>query len=811
MPSSVFARLGHFAVRFRWVIVGFWLAIVLACVPFAPRITSALSPGGFGSADMESVRAGGLLQEKLHAQFTSVAIFFSSSTLKASDPRFIQEATAAVAPLTSWSEIGQVISFVSNPHQISFDGHSAYTTVFLKRSADSAPRDLGALRQRLDYPADLRVLIGGDPVFFADIQAVSEADLERAELITFPFALIALLLVFRSVVAAALPAAVGGFSVIIALALVYFLALHTTISVFALNITTIFGLGLGVDYSLFMVSRFREELADGRAVTDAIAVTMDTAGRAVSVSATAVSIGLLGLLIFRFNVLQSIGIGGVLVVLLALAAALTLLPALLAIAGTHVNDLPVRLPRLWGRDGTRRARNGTKDTKISENGDARKTQPIMLVGDLAPAGEGFWHRLSLRVMRQPWRFFLPVLAFLLLLGTPYLAVRLSAPDASILPQRVPSRAAFDLLQTHFDANETNPVILAVQTDQGNVFAPQNLAALESLIVRLQHDPRVGRVDSILSLDPRLTFDQYKLLYSQAPNFSDPYFAQVVPAFARGDTTLVSIVSKYGMIDPHSEALVQDIRATRFPGLRVLVTGGTAGVVDYVNTLYSQFPIAILIVALATYVVLMLLFQSVILPLKALAMNTLSILSAYGALVFIFQQGHFSNLLGFTPLGFVEASAPILMFCALFGLSMDYEVFLLSRIREEWLRTGDNVHSVALGMERSGVLITSAAAIVVIVSGGFASADMILVKALGVGMALAVLMDASLVRGLLVPSTMRLLGKWNWWWPFGGQPHPLTPSPFIVNGEGGTTGEVSVLREDERLAKSQVSRSEDTLP
>ncbi|HKD77451.1 MAG TPA: MMPL family transporter, partial [Ktedonobacterales bacterium] len=540
----------------------------------------------------------------------------------------------------------------------------------------------------------------------------------------------------------------------------YFLALHTTISVFALNITTIFGLGLGVDYSLFMVNRFREELARGRSVADAIAVTMDTAGRAVSVSATAVSIGLLGLLIFRFNVLQSIGVGGVLVVLLALAAALTLLPALLAITGTHVNDLPVRLPRLWGNGRTQRAQTFTKDTKGLQNGDS------------AAPDEGFWHRLSLRVMRHPWRFFLPVLAFLLLLGTPYLAVRLSAPDASILPQRVPSRAAFDLLQTHFDANETNPVVLAVQTDKGGIFAPQNLDALENLIVRLQHDSRVRRVDSILSLDPHITFDQYKLIYSQAPNFGDPYFTQVVPSFARDNTTLVSIVSRYGMIDTHSEALVQDIRATRFPGLHVLVTGGTAGVVDYVNTLYSQFPIAILIVALATYVVLMLLFQSVVLPLKALAMNTLSILSAYGALVFIFQQGHFSNLLGFTPLGFVEASAPILMFCALFGLSMDYEVFLLSRIREEWLRTGDNVHSVALGMERSGVLITSAAAIVVIVSGGFASADMILVKALGVGMALAVLMDASLVRGLLVPSTMRLLGKWNWWWPFGGRPQQI---------------------------------------
>jgi RND superfamily putative drug exporter len=380
---------------------------------------------------------------------------------------------------------------------------------------------------------------------------------------------------------------------------------------------------------------------------------------------------------------------------------------------------------------------------------------------------GFWHALSLRVMRYPWRFFAPVLAVLLLLGAPFLQVRLGAPDASILPKSVPSRAAYDLLQTRFDPAETQPVILAVQTAHGDPIAMSgNLQALSQLVTRLQADLRVKRVDSIISLDPRLSLDQFTLLYTHPQLITDPYIGAAFKSLANGDTTLVNIVTKYGMIDPRSEALVQDIRASHFAGLKVLVTGGTAGVVDYVNIMYSQFPWALLAVAIITYLVLMLLFQSVFLPLKALAMNTLSILSAYGALVFIFQQGHLSGVLNFTPLGFVEASAPILMFCALFGLSMDYEVFLLSRVREEYLASGDNVHSVAWGMESSGAIITSAAAIVIIVSGGFVTADMILVKEVGVGIALAVLMDATLVRGLLVPATMRLLGDWNWWWPFG---------------------------------------------
>lgn len=738
MPRSLLGRIGLAAAAHKWTVLSIWGIAFLIALPFAPQIATALKPGGFGSNDMESVRAGTLLQDRLGAHFTSVQIFFSSSTLSVQNPQFVAEATAALAPLQHWSEVNQIIDFTTNPRQISNDTHSAYTTVYLNIDADNAPSILPTLEKKLVKPANLAMVVGGGPVFYADIQKVSEDDLRRAELLAFPIATIALLLVFRSIVAAAVPAVVGGFSVVVSLAIIFALASHTTISIFALNITTLFGLGLGVDYSLFMVNRFREELARGASVHDAIQTTMETAGRAVSVSAIAVSIGLLGLLLFNFTVLRSIGIGGVLVVLISLLSAMTLLPALLAILGTHINDFRVRLP--W-----RTASSAKDGANINTS--------------------GFWHSLAVLVMRYPWQFLVPVLIVLLLLGTPFLNVRLGAPDASILPQTVPSRAAYNLLQTKFDAAETDPIILAVTTHQGDALQSANLDNLDALVLRLQQDPRVRRVDSIITADPQLSLTQIKYLLADPQHISDPYLARVAKVFATGNLSLVNIVSKYSMIDPRSEALVQDIRATRFTGLNVLVTGGTAGVVDYVNTLYSQFPIAIGMVALTTFVVLMILFRSILLPLKALAMNTLSILSAYGALVFIFQEGHLSGLLNFSPLGFVEASAPILMFCALFGLSMDYEVFLLTRVREEYLKTQNNEQSVAIGMERSGAIISSAAAIVVIVSGGFVSADMILVKALGVGMALAVFMDATLVRGLLVPATMRLLGDWNWWWPF----------------------------------------------
>ncbi len=738
----MFYRLGLAMARLRYWVLGLWLIAALASVPFAPRVAEALSPGGFSSPDMESQQAITALQNGLHTSFTNVLVIFSSKTLTADDPRFIAQATAATAKLQAWPAVSQIVPFTIDPTQVSRDRHTAFTSVFLKANPDEAPSDLTGLRQRIAQQPDISVEIGGGPVFYSDIQSVSEADLRRAEEIAFPFALLALVLVFRSVVAAALPAMVGGCSVAISLALLYALALHTSISIFALNITTLFGLGLGVDYSLFVVSRFREELRHGHGVTEAVAISMSTAGRAVFFSGLTVSIGLLGLVIFPLNELHSVGIGGMLTVAFSITAAVTLLPALLSVLGERVNALPVRLPRF----GRARRQEATAASAYDEQ-------------------RGFWHGLSLWVMRRPVLTLVPTLGFLLLLGAPFLSVRLAAPDASILPPTVKSRAAFDLLNTQFDQSETTPIVVAVETT-GSPLAPGNVAALDQFVNRIQSDSRVARVTSIVSLDPRLTLQQYQLLYSDPKAIADPYISRSLAALAGDNITLVQVYSKYGMLDQRSEALVQAIRAAEPPsGMRVLVDGGTAGIIDYVNTLYGAFPYALLLIALITYVVLALLFRSLTLPLKAILMNTLSILASYGALVFIFQQGHFSNLLNFTPLGYVEASSPILMFCALFGLSMDYEVFLLSRIREAHEQTGDNTRSVALGLERSGGIITSAAAIVILVSAAFASADMVIVKALGVGMALAVLLDATLVRGLLAPATMRLLGEINWWWPW----------------------------------------------
>src|SRR5579859_266527 len=762
--STMFYHLGKIATRFRWLIVGLWMVAVAVALPFAPQASQVLQSGGFVSADAESQRAITLLTQKLHLDLTIVQVIYESKRYTVDDPSFVQQMQHSLSSLQNWPEVAQIVTFADNPRQVSQDRHAAYVNVILKSDPDVAPKLLPELERRLQRMPDLRYSIGGGPVFYEDIQAVSERDLRRAELLAFPFAIVALLFVFRSVVAAILPALVGGFAVLVSLALVFAIGQITPLSIFVLNITTLFGLGLGVDYSLFMVSRFREEVVRGRSVEEAIALTVATAGRAVTFSGLTVSIGLFGLTFFHINMLHSVGLGGMLVVLLAVLAALTLLPASLSFIGLKINALPVSLPRLGRRS------------------PAQKSQ----VGTALAAGEpqhGFWYRLSHFVMRYPVRILLPLLLLLIGFGLPFLGVRFSAPDASILPADVPSRAAYDLLAQRFNQRETTPILLAVQT-KGNVMTPDNIRNLYYYVQRIEADARVARVDSIVSADPRFTLEQYQLLYTHPPLIVDPYLQVFVKTSVAGDTTMIQVISKYGMVDTRSQELVQTIRNTA-PGndMTVLVDGGTAGNIDYVNSLYTDFPIAVLIVALTTYIVLFFLFRSVVLPLKAILMNTLSIMASYGALVVIFQNGFLHQLLGFTPLGFVEASSPILLFCSLFGLSMDYEVFLLSRVQEAFWQTGDNTRAVALGLQRSGGIITSAAVIVVVVSACFATADMILVKALGLGMALAVILDATLVRGLLVPATMRLLGDWNWWLPFAGvQRHPPALAEYIAEPE-----------------------------
>ncbi|MCL6647437.1 MAG: MMPL family transporter [Chloroflexi bacterium] len=723
----MFAALGHLAVRWRWGVLVLWAIVFALCLPALPGVAKTLRPGGFASDDLESQRAIALLEEKLGLDTTSVQVILTSERLRVQDPAFLAQAEAALAELRRWPLVRTIAPVASDPAQVAADGRAVAVNVVLTREAERLPSLPGEITRRLVPQPDLHIALGGGPVFYEDILRISEDDLRRAELLAIPFAALALLVVFRSVVAALLPAVVGGMAAAIALAGIGFLAQVMPLSIFALNVATLLGLGLGVDYSLFLVSRFREELERRPSVDAAVVATVATAGRAVFFSGLTVAIGLAALTFFRFNLLRSVGIGGLLVVTLAVLAALTALPALLALLGRRVNALALPLPA--PREGT-----------------------------------GLWRRLAHAVMRRPLMVLLPTLAVLLALGAPFLEVRLGAPDASILPPDRPSRQAYELLRQRFDLPATTPILITVRTRQGKVLDPENVEALARYVGRIQAHPAVARVESIVSLDPRFTLDQYRLMYANPQRIADSYVQAAVASSVADDVTVLRVISRAPMTDPRSYELVGALRNSRPAEFEVLVDGGSAGVVDYVNTLAHDFPLAALAIMLTTGLILFVLLRSLLLPLKAIMMNLFSILASYGALVWVFQQGHLSQLLGVAPLGFVEASIPVIMFCTLFGLSMDYEVFLLSRIQEAYQQSGDNALAVAEGLERSGRIITSAALIVVVVSLSFLSAEMVLVKALGLGIAIAVALDATLVRGLLVPATMRLLGDLNWWLP-----------------------------------------------
>ena len=751
-PRGFFAALGRLAVRRAWWIVAVWLAALVVAIPIAPAVVGQLRAGGFILPDLESARAKQVLQDELGAPPSAIVIVFSSDTLKAGDPAFEAAAAEAVRDVPAAPHVARVLSHTLAPRQVSADGSVAYDVVLLNIAPDDSPAALPGIEERLRHPSGITVELAGGPAFYGDVQEVSESDLQRSEIISLPLAAIALLLVFGSVVAAGLPLVTGGAAVIVALAAIAGIASVTPMSIFVLNLATLLGLGLGVDYSLLLTSRFREELAarpadDERRVPDSVVATVATAGRAVFFSGLTVLLGLLGLVLFEFMILRSVGIAGAVVVFLAVASALTLLPAVLAIVGTRVDALAIR-------------RTAPRDDP-----------------------DGPWARLARRVMARPVAVLVPTLAVLLLLGSPFLHVRFNAPDSTILPPSVPSRAAFDRLAEAFGEGDFAPLTLAIRTD-GPATDPANIAALHDYSRRLAADDRVTRVDSLVDVDHRLRVDQYQLLYADPNGPRDRFLALTLAATTRDDLTAFTVYTRFGPNRDEGRALVGDIRtgaANLAPpeGMDILVGGGAADVTDVVSRVAADFPRTALFIVVTTYLVLFLLLRSVVLPAKALLMNTLSIVASFGALVWIFQDGNLSALLGFQPLGFVETTQPVILFCVLFGLSMDYEVFLLSRMKEVWDETGDNQEAVAHGLERSGRIVTSAALIVVVVASSFAFADIVLIKALGIGMALAVALDATVVRALLVPATMRLLGRWNWWLPSGLRRLPVVGTAVLM--------------------------------
>jgi len=735
----MFSAWGHLVYRFRWAFL-----IVSGALMALSVVVSAgggdLKSGGIIQTS-ESGRAAKLIENELpRSTGTSFSIVFGAQSLTVTDAAYRSAVDQALAPVRSDPRVQAVLTAYDPGPQaaslVSKDQHLLLAIVSVKDDSVTAGKYYSELRAKI-VSSVLTIQATGYLAISHDFNTILETDLQRAEIVSLPLALVLLLLVFGTVLAAMLPLGVGMLSVVGGIAATFALSHTTDVSQYALNIVTLIGLGVAIDYSLFIVNRFREELARGLGVDDAIARTMATAGRAITFSGLTVAIGLAGMFFYQGTFLASMGYAGGLVVAIAVFYGLTFLPAVLSLLGPRVDSL--RISELW-----RRVRGRPVGT--------------------AERGPGLWHRLAMAVMARPLVVLVPVLAFILLAGSPFLRLRLANGDVDMLPPDAESRVALHAITDRFPGQDQNSFQVVVHyANATDPLGADNVSALYDLSRKLAAVPGILHVAGVVDVDPSFPKQRYVALYADR--------AALPPALQEGIRQSVgkdiAVLTAYSATEIGSDTARQqlkDIRAVQAPaGAELLVTGFTAYDVDAINFILGKTPLAVGFIVLATYVVLFLLLGSVLLPLKAVLMNFLSISASFGALVWIFQDGHLASFLNFTPSS-IDPTLPVIMFCIVFGLSMDYEVLLLSRMQEEYLRTRDNRHAVAEGLEKIGRLITGAAAIMVGVFLAFSLAEVVIIKAIGLGMAIAVAIDATLVRALVVPATMRLLGDLNWWAP-----------------------------------------------
>ena len=696
---------GDFLARHARATLATSIAVVIASAVYGVGVFGSLSNGGFDDPASESARELAAEQASFGDRGDDLVAIYSSPTLTVDDPAFKQAVTDVVAGLPDDS-VDRVVSHYSTPASpglVSSDDHATRVFITLAGDTQDAKATSYDVVDGLLDAQGLDTNVAGQWAVFGDVNDTVAKDIERAESLSMPIVFILSLIIFGSVVAALMPTLVGAVAVFGAFAVVRVITGFTDVSVFAINVITLIGMGLAIDYALFVVSRFREELAkqpgtDRDDVGRAVQATMATAGRTVLFSGLTVAASLASLLLFPQNFLRSMGLGGMAAVLVAMTAALTVLPAVLALLGRRIDA--GRMP--W----------------------RRRAEASAALSD----GHGVWARIAHSVMARPVRYAVVAVAVLLALGAPFLNARWGSVDERVLPSDSPSRVAADLQADLFGGETSSANIVVRGASEAGVKT---------------YEQSLSTVGGVISVDR----------IGQEPT------GTAIP------NSLLRVTWSGNSQSQASQDVVKDIRAIDVPGGgEALVGGPSAQTVDLIRSIGAHLPWMGAMVVVVMLVLLFLAFGSVVLPLKAVVMNTVSLAASFGIVTWIFQDGHLSGLLGFTSPGYLDVTQPILMLGILFGLSMDYEVFLLSRMREEWDRTGDNTAAVAAGLQRSGRIITSAALLLAVVIGGFATSGIVFLKMIGIGMLVAVLLDATVVRAILVPATMRLLGNANWWAP-----------------------------------------------
>jgi uncharacterized membrane protein YdfJ with MMPL/SSD domain len=703
--DSMLTAWGAFLARHARATLTAAIAVVIASAVYGVGVFGSLSNGGFDDPASESARELAAEQSIFGDHGDDLVAIYSSPTLSVDDPAFKQSVTAVVAGLPADS-VERVVSHYSAPSApglVSSDDHATRVFITLAgETQDAKATSYDAVDGLLDAQG-LDTNVAGQWAVFGDVNDTVAKDIERAESLSMPIVFILSLIIFGSVVAALMPTLVGAVAVFGAFAVVRVITGFTDVSVFAINVITLIGMGLAIDYALFVVSRFREELGkqpgtDRDDVGRAVQATMATAGRTVLFSGLTVAASLASLLLFPQNFLRSMGLGGMAAVLVAMTAALTVLPAVLTLLGRRIDA--GRMP--W--------RRGSQTPEATSD------------------AHGIWARIAHSVMARPVRYAVVAVAVLLALGAPFLGARWGSVDERVLPSDSPSRVAADVQASEFGGETSSANVMVTGVGDADLKA---------------YEHALSKIDGVVSVD---SLDQ-------------------APSGQQSSTSLVQVTWSGNSQSQASQDVVKDVRAVPVPdGGEALVGGPSAQTVDLIHSIGAHLPWMGAMVVVVMLVLLFLAFGSLVLPLKAVVMNTVSLAASFGIVTWIFQDGHLSGLLGFTSPGYLDVTQPILMLGILFGLSMDYEVFLLSRMREEWDRTGDNTAAVAAGLQRSGRIITSAALLLAVVIGGFATSGIVFLKMIGVGMLVAVLLDATVVRAILVPATMRLLGNANWWAP-----------------------------------------------
>jgi RND superfamily putative drug exporter len=738
--SDFYAALARLAVRKTRTVGIAWLVIVIVAGVGASQLQNQLKVGGFSLPGTEFNTSSKILADDLKiSSDRSAVVVYTSPSLRVTDKTFADSVEGSLGRLAKLPYVTKVESFYDPglPPFVSEDNHTTYALVTLKGSENDLEQATPDMRELADAPPLETRLVGQAAVNY-DIEQASAEDLVRVERFTLPIVGLLLVLVFGSAVAAAVPLLLGAASVAVALALVYLLALVSDVSIFALNIGTMIGLGLAIDFSLIMVSRFREELR-AAPLERALERTLQTAGRSITFSGITLALTMTVLALFPAVLIRSVAVAIALVAVSAIITGLLLLPVVLVLLHRHLDRWNLR---------------------------AR-------IGFMRGGGTG-WHTTIARVMRRPWASVALALVVLGLVALPSAWLKVRGVTVDVLPASTESRHAVDLVRRDFGPGELSPIFVVVQSSEnGGIWTPTVLKGVLQLHERMKRDPRVDHVQSLATIIPNPTPSFIGSL-SPATIETSPDRTRIAKRLAtlHGDqrTTALIVYPKEGPTTHDTQQLMLDLRhhAEEWaPGLSsttVLVGGEPAQHYDFLKVVDDEFPILLVLSLLVTFVVLMLFFHSLVLPLVAIVFNLISLLASFGALVLVFQWGIGDSVLGFDALGALQGFTPVMLFSVLFGLSTDYQVFLLTRVREHIRQGKSNEEAIAAGLERTAGIITAAALIMIVVFGSFALTSVLVIKEIGFGLAVAIAVDATLVRVVLVPATMKLLGRWNWWMP-----------------------------------------------